>query len=164
LYIDPPWKQVGAVGYNLPRSAVKYATMSQKELLALAQSVRRITSSRAHCYMWTTNRELPRALELISAYGFEYITTITWDKGKNALGTYFRSRTEHCLFATTKARSVRVSCRDSTMLTAPRGIHSEKPSAMREMIERVSYPPYLELFARRALKNWNAIGLELEDV
>jgi hypothetical protein len=34
---------------------------------------------------------------------------------------------------------------------------------MREVIERVSWTPCLELFARRCPKNWNAIGLELED-
>lgn len=36
---------------------------------------------------------------------------------------------------------------------------------MREVIERVSYGPYLELFARRnPSKKWDAVGLELEDL
>lgn len=147
--------------------------MKQKDLLTLAPLVKRITAQTAHFYMWTTNQFLPDALELVNAYGFEYITMITWDKGKDALGTYFRSRTEHCLFATTKQRimprprlgsvSPRALQQGSTFLSATRGAHSVKPAAMREVIERVSWTPCLELFARRCPKNWNAIGLELED-
>ena len=51
----------------------------------------------------------------------------------------------------------------STFLSAPRGAHSEKPAAMREIIERVSWTPCLELFGRKVPKHWNAVGLELED-
>ena len=118
---------------------------------------------------------LPDALALIEAYGFEYITMITWDKGRDALGVYFRSRTEHCLFASTKKRllpqprlgsvSSKALQQGSTFLAEAagwRGLHSEKPVAMREVIERVSHGPRLELFARKVPRNWDAIGTELE--
>jgi N6-adenosine-specific RNA methylase IME4 len=150
--------------------------MRQKELLALAPLVQHIIAPTAHLYMWTTNHFLPDALELTRAYGFEYIKMITWDKGRDALGVYYRSCTEHCIFASTKLRlmpqprpgsvSAKAVQQGSTFLSEAagwRGTHSEKPAAMQEMIERVSYGPYLELFARRnPSRKWDAIGLELE--
>lgn len=57
-----------------------------------------------HLYLWATNNYLPAAFECIKAWGFEYITTITWMKDKVGLGQYYRGITEHCLFATTKKR------------------------------------------------------------
>jgi N6-adenosine-specific RNA methylase IME4 len=36
----------------------------------------------------------------------------------------------------------------TTLLTCPRSVHSRKPEEMRERIERVSYGPMLEMFAR----------------
>ena len=50
-----------------------------------------------------------------------------------------------------------------TGFQATRGIHSEKPYAMREMIEKVSYGPYLELFARQEVEGWDSLGNECGD-
>jgi N6-adenosine-specific RNA methylase IME4 len=190
LYMDPPWNQPGSTGFTSGKDGVpkglrangsgagaKYETMKQKDLLSLSPFIHRVTASAAHLYLWTTNQFLPDALELVDAYGFEYITMITWDKGRDALGVYFRSRTEHCIFATTKKRimprarlnsvSPRATQQGSTFLHEAatwRGVHSEKPAAMREVIERISWTPRLELFARKCPKNWDAIGFELEDL
>jgi N6-adenosine-specific RNA methylase IME4 len=189
IYADPPWYQPGSTGFTSGKTGIGqgarkkgsgagavYSIMRQKELLTLGPLVQRITAPAAHIYMWTTNHFLPDALELIDTYGFEYITMITWDKGRDALGVYYRSRTEHCLFGSTKKRllpqprlgsvSAKAVQQGSTFLKEAagwRGLHSEKPIAMREVIERVSYGPYLELFGRRVPRNWDAIGLELED-
>jgi N6-adenosine-specific RNA methylase IME4 len=188
IYADPPWWQPGSTGFTSGTSGIGqgartkgsgagavYELMRQKELLALGHSVQRVTAEAAHLYMWTTNHFLPDALELVDSWGFEYITMITWDKGRDALGVYYRSRTEHCLFASTKKRllpkprlnsvSSKALQQGSTFLKEAagwRGAHSEKPAAMREVIERVSYGPYLELFGRKVPRNWDAIGLELE--
>lgn len=43
-----------------------------------------------------------------------------------------------------------------------RTIHSKKPDTMYRMIEAVSYPPYLELFARTHRDGWSSIGDQLE--
>jgi hypothetical protein len=37
-----------------------------------------------------------------------------------------------------------------TGFTAYRGINSEKPEEMRHMIEKVSYPPFVEIFAKKS--------------
>ena len=49
-----------------------------------------------HLYLWTTNNFLPDALKVVEAWGFEYVTIITWMKDRKGLGQYFRGMTEHC--------------------------------------------------------------------
>ena len=39
-------------------------------------------------------------------------------------------------------------------IEAPRGTHSEKPDAIREMIERTGPGPRIELFARKLVPGW----------
>lgn len=40
--------------------------------------------------------------------------------------------------------------------------HSRKPEMMRTMIERVSYAPRIELFARSRYEGWDAWGLDVD--
>lgn len=42
--------------------------------------------------------------------------------------------------------------------------HSVKPPEMRQMIEQVSYPIYLELFARRKVDGWVTWGNEVDAI
>lgn len=44
---------------------------------------------------------------------------------------------------------------------APKTEHSRKPREMREMIELVSYPPRIELFARERVEGWDCWGNEV---
>ena len=120
-----------------------------------------------HLYCWTTNNYLPAALECIQMWGFEYITTITWLKDRVGLGQYYRGLTEHCLFASTKKRlpykmADGKRCQGVTGFSEPKTIHSRKPDSMRNMIERVSYAPRIELFAREHHAGWDVWGNEVE--
>lgn len=49
-----------------------------------------------------------------------------------------------------------------TAVLAERTKHSKKPADMRAMIERVSYGPYVELFAREMHPGWDVWGNEVE--
>jgi len=84
------------------------------------------------------------------------------------LGQYFRGVTESCLFGVKgnlpyKTNNDGKRIQGLTGFVAPRTIHSRKPQEMRIMIERVSYPPYLELFARQDFEGWDHWGNELQD-
>ena len=48
-------------------------------------------------------------------------------------------------------------------IEAPRGRHSEKPEAVRALIERASPGPRLELFARKLTPGWYAWGHEIAE-
>lgn len=118
-------------------------------------------------YLWATNNFLEDALKIIHAWGFEYVTAITWMKDRMGLGQYFRGLTEHCLFATTPHRlpyKVISGQRQQgvTGFCAPKSIHSRKPEEMRQMIERVSFAPRIELFAREKSEDWDCWGNDPE--
>ena len=89
---------------------------------------------------------------------------ITWVKDKQGLGQYYRGLSESCLFATTKKRlPYKIDengkrCQGVTAFVEPKREHSRKPEKMREMIERVSYAPRIELFAREAFEGGDCWG------
>lgn len=102
LYIDPAWEERG--GGRIKRGAdAHYPLMPLPDIKALP--IRGLTDPEGcHLYMWVTNNFLQRGLPLLDAWGFEYVTIITWQKDRIGLGQYFRGLTEHCIFATTKKR------------------------------------------------------------
>lgn len=153
IVIDPPWDHEGLsiAGRGRPT----YAVMPHAELLALP--VASWADDECHLYLWTTNNFVLRAGELIAAWGFEHKTMLTWVKPRIGMGNYFRSSTEHVLFATkgnlgTRDRGI------ATHFEAPLGEHSEKPEIFYEIVERASYPTFLEAFARRERRCWNVWG------
>lgn len=163
IYIDPPWQERG--GGKIKRGADKhYNLMSLSEIEALP--VRELADKNGcHVYLWVTNNFLEKGLELLKKWGFEYVTTITWQKDRIGLGQYYRGITEHCLFASTKKRlPYKVvngkRAQGKTGFYEPKTIHSRKPAKMREMIELVSYEPRIEIFARESFDGWDCWGNE----
>lgn len=165
IYADPPWQEAG--GGKIKRGADRhYPLMKTKDIMALPVK-ELIHPDGCHLYLWVTNNFMLDAFEVIKAWGFEYITIITWKKDKIGLGQYFRGNTEHCIFATTAKRlpykltEDGKRCQGVTGFDAERTIHSRKPEEMRRMIEKVSYAPRLELFARKHTDGWDCWGNEV---
>lgn len=164
ILADPPWMERG--GGKIKRGADRhYPLMHTRDICALPVADLALPDS--HLYLWVTNNFLPDGLKVMAAWGFRYVTMITWAKDKMGLGQYFRGMTEHCLFGVRGQPPYKVSDgrrqQGVTLINAPRGEHSAKPVEMRQMIERVSYGPYLELFARESVPNWDAWGNQIEN-
>jgi len=120
--------------------------------------------------MWVTNNTLKDGIEVLESWGFEYITMITWIKDKMGLGQYFRGKTEHVLFAKKghlpykKDLLTDKQNRGQTLIHEVRRRHSEKPKQLYEMIEKVSHPPYIELFSRQRFNSkWDIWGNEVDN-
>lgn len=163
IYIDPPWQETG--GGKIKRGADRhYELMPLKEIESLP--IHKLAhEDGCHLYMWVTNNFLEKGFNLLKSWGFEYITLITWQKDRFGLGQYYRGITEHCIFATTKQRlpyKVLNGKRQQgvTGFYESKTIHSRKPLKMREMIEKVSYEPRLEMFAREKVSGWDCWGNE----
>ena len=168
IYADPPWMERGAGKYK--RGADKYySLMKTSDIKALPVSRLYDPEIGCHLYLWTTNNFIPDALEVMRAWGFRYITTITWIKNTIGLGQYYRGMTEHCLFGRTpkllpyKVDDLGKRIQGVAGFYAEKTIHSQKPIEMRRMIERVSYEPRIELFARQFAQGWDCWGLEAPD-
>mgnify|MGYP000911326121 FL=1 len=167
IYADPPWPERG--GGKIKRGADRhYNLMSVNEIIDMADFVKSLADENCHLYLWTTNNYLPSALEVMKAWGFAYKTTITWVKDRIGLGQYYRGLSEHCLFGVKGNLPYKVidgrRAQGVTAFYEAKTIHSRKPIAMRQMIEKVSYPPFIELFARQKYENWDVWGNEVSQM
>lgn len=160
IVIDPPWDwgDEGDVD-QFGRAKPQYATMTLDEIRAMP--VGDMADENAHLYLWITNRSLPKGFDLLDAWGFRYITCLTWCKPSIGMGNYFRGSTEQVLFGV--RGSLGLLRHDmGTWFQASRGKeHSAKPNAFFEMVEQCSPGPYLELFARQARERWVTRGAEI---
>jgi N6-adenosine-specific RNA methylase IME4 len=181
IMADPPWPYgnpcavVGNGGRGGEGAAdivqadvtAHYDTMSLADIKALP--VQAMTdASGSHLYLWTTNSFMVEAHEVARAWGFEPKTILTWGKIRKAdreffepsckTGYWYRSATEHCLFAVQGKQRLIVPEALPTLFLEERLPHSVKPESFRAMVEKASPGPYLELFARRAAPGWDVWG------
>lgn len=141
---DPPWQY----GNTAARGAAEnhYGTMTIEELSAL-DVVPNHAAADAHLYMWTTSSHLPRAFDVMAAWGFEYKTYLVWVKPQIGMGNYFRTCTELVLFGV--RGSMRTQARDiRNWFEAPRQKHSAKPAEFHDLVIKASPGPYMEMFSR----------------
>jgi N6-adenosine-specific RNA methylase IME4 len=160
IVLDPPWDwgDEGDVD-QFGRARPTYDTMPFSDILALP--VADLAEKNAHIYLWITNRSLPKGFQLLEAWGFRYITALTWCKPHFGMGNYFRGSTEHVLFGV--RGSLPLLRKDTgTWFSAPRpGRHSAKPDEFYTLVESCSPGPWLEMFARERRAGWAAWGAEV---
>jgi N6-adenosine-specific RNA methylase IME4 len=153
LVIDPPWRYDNTT----TRGAAEdhYPTMTVDELRKLEVPA----ADDAHLYLWVTNGFLREGFDLLDVWGFTYKTCLTWVKPHMGLGNWFRSATEHVLFAV-KGDLPMLRNDAVNWFSAPRERHSKKPEFFYELVESCSPGPYLEMFARSSRENWSTWGNE----
>lgn len=174
IYADPPWSYSVK---NCNGTADKhYKTTSIADLKAMP--VADLAAKDCTLFMWATYPLIREALDLISAWGFEYKSiAFQWVKFYEkkqtpffGLGRWTRGNTEPCLLATRgKPRRVHngvsqlvIDYEPETILTAPIGQHSAKPPEAREKISQLMGPGQrLEMFARSQTPGWVAWGDEV---
>ena len=165
IYADPPWLERG--GGKIKRGADRhYPLMKTADIMALP--VKDLAEDNCHLYLWVTNNFLEDGLKVMDAWGFDYKTIITWGKDKMGLGQYFRGMTEQCLFGVKGVLPYKVidgkRQQGKTVIYAPKTIHSQKPVEMYSMIEKVSYSPYIELFARNTRDGFDSWGNQIGNI
>lgn len=164
LAADPPW----AFGDKLPgtgRGAAKnYAVLSLEQICAYPLPP---LAPDALLFLWRVSSQVEEAYRVARAWGFEPKTEIVWLKrtstGKRwfGMGRYVRAEHETCIVAR-RGRPVVVAKNVRSTFEAPAGRHSEKPETFyREIVERLTGGPYVELFGRRPRAGWTVIGDEL---
>lgn len=170
IVADPPWQQdtgpdawgtTGESGHD----ALSYAQMSLDRIKAMP--VERHAADDAHLYLWTINRYIEQAYEVVRAWGFQPSVLLTWAKTPHGvgLGDAFRLTTEFILYARRGSLEESRIC-PTTWFNWPRGIHSRKPDEFYELVESMTPAPHgerdrLELFARRERTGWTAWGDEI---
>ncbi len=181
IVADPPWRVSagreigqyvraadGSQPFGVRNNAARklaYPTMSVEEIARLQVPA----ANNAHLYLWTVNRYLKEAFDVMSAWGFDYSTTLVWAKRPmgGGLGGCYGLATEFCLFGRrgvlpAQARIGR-NWFDWKRPYDERGKpkHSAKPPEFFEMVETISPGPRLEMFARAPRGGWAVWGNEV---
>ncbi len=155
VYADPPWPYSN----QATRAATSnhYPTMSIDEICN--EPVEQLCNDQAHLHLWTTNAFLLDSFDVLEAWGFTYKSCFIWVKPHIGIGNYWRVSHEFLLLGvrgqlTFQDRSVR------SWIEHKRTEHSSKPLPVRELVERVSPGPYLEMYGRKTPpnENWTVYG------
>jgi N6-adenosine-specific RNA methylase IME4 len=145
------------------RKPLPYPAMTLDEIKALPVG-EMAERGGCHLYLWTTNKYLRTAFDVLDAWGFRYGQTLVWAKtpmGIN-LGGAFAPTCEYVLTAR-RGSLKNLSRVDSVWFNWPRqgrGYHSQKPDAFMDLAEAISPAPRLEMFARRQRLGWDTWGNE----
>lgn len=168
ILADPPWQYRNSGGNGA--AGDHYPTMSFEELCDLP--VHELAADDAVLLLWGTWPQLPDALALVNAWGFEYKTGFPWVKLQRpatvdlfgdmelvpsyGCGHWVRGCSE-LIFICTRGN---IACPHSNDLglLSERFEHSRKPDSLHQYAEHNFTGPYLELFARRSRPGWDAWG------
>ena len=161
IVVDPPWpvrKIIRAVRPNQKQN-LDYPTMSLDDIKALPISA--VSAENSVLFLWTTHAFLPSSFDIMSAWGFRYQRTLTWDKQNGMCLFGFHHRTEFCLFGY-RGKIEMYPRRKAipTCIVAKSERHSAKPSEFYDMVS-VFGSPRLDVFARNERGGWDVFGNEV---
>ena len=96
IIVDPPWKY-GKWGTNSGKGSrgdfsgrknitidLPYSYMTIDEIKGLP--IKSLSDENCELYLWTTQKYLPDAFEVLKAWGFKYCQTLTWCKTPRGTG------------------------------------------------------------------------------
>lgn len=168
IVADPPWEYEGFATQSrtpgkwagpVTSKPLPYGSMPLDAIWALP--ICDIALPDARLFLWTTNRYLPGALNLMAAWGFRYRQTLIWHKRDgNMGGSVAPCSAEFLLVGVRGSPAVVAKWPTAVISTAAPKAHSRKPDVFLDLVEAVSPGPYLEMFARRARFGWEYWGDE----
>lgn len=157
------WRKRAAAGLplltqtDIERKRLPYQTMSVAEIAALPVSD--LSESSAGCFLWTTNKYLPDAFDVLAAWGFSYRQTVVWDKiAFSPFGGSVAPNAAEFLLVGARGNHRWLARSRTSVIRVGKTRHSVKPEAFLDLVEEVSPGPYLEMFARRTRLGWDTWG------
>ncbi|PZR02941.1 MAG: methyltransferase [Archangium gephyra] len=150
--MDPPW----------PGQGVPYRTLSVRRIMEFP--LRDFMAPNSHLYLWVPQGLVATGVKVAEHYGATVRGVITWVKSRPGRPTrYLQANTELLLFCTFGDAPALVKGQQ-TLLCSPTMLSGQKPDEHYSVIERLSKPPYLEIFSRTEPRSedWVTWGDELE--
>ena len=139
-----------------------YPTMTLKEIADI-----QLPATDAHVFLWTTQKYLPPALDVMKKWGVRYICSFVWHK--NGGVQPFNLPQYNCEFALYgrigKPTNFTSTKAFPLAFYAKRGAHSEKPEEFYEMVRRATegIGPRIDMFNRRKIEGFDGWGNEAPD-
>lgn len=171
VYADPPWPYRNRSSNGAANN--HYPTMSMDDILA--EPVKEIAADKSHLHLWVPASFIEEGLAVMKAWGFKYKSYFVWVKKHIGTGNYYRRADELMLFGDryigndqemlmlgTRGGEVFLDHSIRSWAEYPRREHSQKPEAVREMVEKVSPGPYLEMYSRsKPKRGWTHYGNQI---
>lgn len=165
IVADPPWHydktnaDKSAEGYAGKRG-LGYSSMTLDEIKALPLGA--IADGDCRVFLWTTNRYLRHAWDVLEAWGFHpQDRVLVWCKPPRATTPV---TTEFVLIGR-RGSPPKMPWHGTTWFNWPhQKAHSVKPDAFMDLVESWCPGPYLELFAREPRLGWDHWGHGMEAV
>ena len=158
IVIDPPWPMEKLERDSAPTQVgFDYPTMTLEEIRAVEVPC----ADNCHVMLWTTQKFLPNAFDIVSSWGLKYVCTLVWHKpgGFQPFGQP-QYNCEFVLYCR-KGSPKFLDLKDfPTCFNAPRTRSSEKPEAFYEVIRRVTGGRRVDLFNRRKIEGFETWGKE----
>jgi len=160
LIVDPPWEVKKIIRDVRPnQSTFDYQTMTIDEIKAIDLPA----FDDAHIYLWTTQKYLPYAFDILKHWGFNYIFTMVWHKsgGFQPMGLP-QYNCEFVLFGRRGSLPFTDTKAFNTCFNANRKEHSRKPDEFYDLVRRVSPEPRIDMFSREKRDGFAQWGNETE--
>mgnify|MGYP003454849049 FL=1 len=166
IMADPPWSfENWSEGGNSKNAKAQYDCMPTEDICRLP--VGHLAAGDAWLWLWATWPMLPDAMQVMSAWGFRYVTGGPWVKrgksGKLAFGPGYVLRTCGEVFLLGKTGTPATFTKDQrNIIEAPRRQHSRKPDEVYRVCERLFDPRArrADLFSRQVRRGWTNWGDE----
>ncbi|MDB5597402.1 MAG: hypothetical protein JWM36_4363 [Hyphomicrobiales bacterium] len=159
---DPPWQFDLRSSNGEEKSPQKhYGCMPMEAIKALP--VGHLVGMNSWLFLWATAPLLPRCLETMTAWGFDYRTTIAWRKttvnGKVRVGPGYVARTMHEIVLIGAIGRPAYSRALPSIFDGIARQHSRKPDEFYALIDRFApHARKLDLFSRQSRDNWSTWG------
>jgi N6-adenosine-specific RNA methylase IME4 len=161
IYADPEWHFKTWDGLS---GGGEHYNVSDLDVIK-QRDVASISAKDSVLFLWAIQPMLPYAIQVMDAWGFNYVSHCMWRKDRGGTGYWFINHHEVLLVGTRgKVPCPSAGTQWPSVIDAPRGRHSEKPEIFAEMIEQY-FPnlPKIELNRRGPPRpGWDAWGAEAE--
>lgn len=165
IMVDPPWAYITRTKNGERKSAqAKYRCMNLEDIKALR--VGQLARGDALLWLWATHPMIPQALEVLSCWGFRYVTSGVWVKttvnDKLAFGTGYTLRSASEPFLIGKIGRPETSNDVRTVIIAQKRAHSRKPDEAYTAAEQLACGALkkADIFSRETRDGWDAWGDE----
>lgn len=169
IVADPEWRfEPYSRETGMDRAADNHYPTSDLDVIK-ARPVASIAAPDCVLFLWATAPMMPQALDVMAAWGFDYVTQAVWVKQRTGEGRgsgYWFTGEHEILLVGTRGKVVAPApgMQFPSVIYAPVGEHSAKPVEALEIVEAY-FPnlPKIELNRRGPARvGWSAWGQEAE--
>ena len=164
IVVDPPWPMSKIMRRSRPNQVgFDYPTMTVEAIMDFSFPSK-IADNDAILFLWTTQRFLPDAFKVLSAWEFTYSHTLTWDKQNGLVLKGFHWRTEFVLVGYRGKGKIYMAGKSiPTIFTESSWRkHSVKPAIFYELVGKLG-EPRIDIFARKRREDWDVWGNEVSN-